>query len=132
MANVVHHIELWTRDLGATGAAFHWLFTELGWREDTAGGWSNGRIWQHPSGVYVVLEASAAITGPQNRHHAGLNHLALRVGSRADLDHLRQLCGDRGWAELFPERYPHAGGPTHTALFIENAEGFEIELVADE
>ena len=32
---------------------------------------------------------------------------------------------------LFAEKYLHAGGPEHTALFIENAQGFEIKIVAD-
>ncbi len=36
-----------------------------------------------------------------------------------------------GWREVFEDRYLHAGGPQHTALFIENGEGFELELVAD-
>lgn len=37
---------------------------------------------------------------------------------------------EHGWQELFADKYPHAGGPTHTALFLENTEGFEVELVA--
>ena len=36
-----------------------------------------------------------------------------------------------GWSELFAEKYPHAGGTEHTALFIENSEGFEIGIVSD-
>ncbi|MEK6462886.1 hypothetical protein WG925_03950 [Pseudonocardia carboxydivorans] len=35
-----------------------------------------------------------------------------------------------GWSELFAGTHPHAGGPDHTALSAENAEGFEVELVA--
>ncbi len=27
--------------------------------------------------------------------------------------------------------YPHAGGPHHTALLIENLEGCEVEIVTD-
>jgi hypothetical protein len=33
---------------------------------------------------------------------------------------------------MFPDRHPYAGGPDHYAAYIENADGFEIELVADE
>jgi len=27
-------------------------------------------------------------------------------------------------------RYPHAGGPDHCAAYLENEDGFEVELVA--
>ena len=36
-----------------------------------------------------------------------------------------------GWRELFAERYPHAGGDGHTALYLENSEGFEVEVVVE-
>jgi hypothetical protein len=31
---------------------------------------------------------------------------------------------------LFPDRHPHAGGPDHYAAYLENTDGFEVELVA--
>ena len=40
-------------------------------------------------------------------------------------------CAAHGWTELFADAYPHAGGPDHVALYLANAEGFEVELVAD-
>lgn len=123
----VHHVELWTEDLAGTGAALDWLLRELAWgREEND--WPTGRIWRHEHGEYVVLEQSPDVTGPHDRLHAGLNHLALTVGSRERLDALRAGCAAHGWTELFAEDYPHAGGPQHTALFVENAEGFEIEV----
>lgn len=130
MTTVVHHIELWTGDLARSAAAFDWLLTELGWRSDPNADWPQGRIWRSQGGPYLVLEASPDVTGPHDRLHAGLNHLALGVRDRSELDRLRAECGRHGWAELFADRYPHAGGPEHTALFIENDEGFEVELVA--
>lgn len=131
MTNVVHHIELWTSDIESATPSFDWLLKSIGWtaRHDPA--WPAGRTWQHPSGVYIVLEQSPDVTGIHERTRAGLNHLALRAGDREQLDVLRKKCGGHGWTELFSDRYPHAGGPQHTALFIENHEGFELELVAD-
>jgi len=32
---------------------------------------------------------------------------------------------------MFPDRHPHAGGEQHYAAYLENEDGFEIELVAD-
>lgn len=131
MRNPVHHIELWTSDLSISGPAFDWALSAIGWRAARDPGWSTGETWHHPSGAYVVLEQSPDISGIHGRTRAGLNHLALRVGSRDLLDKLRSEAAVHGWSELFADRYPHAGGPEHTALFIENEEGFEIELVAD-
>jgi catechol 2,3-dioxygenase-like lactoylglutathione lyase family enzyme len=131
MLNAVHHIELWTRDLDASGPSFDWLLRELGWRAEVDPGWPQGRTWHHDSGVYVVLEASPDVTDTHDRQRAGLNHLALRVGNKKHLDELRAESPRHGWNELFSDRYPHAGGDQHTALFIENAEGFEVEIVTD-
>lgn len=131
MTNVVHHIELWTSDVETATPAFDWLLTTIGWTAGHDPAWPAGRTWQHPSGVYVVLEQSPDLTGIHERTRAGLNHLALRVRDREYLDVLREQCAQHGWTELFADRYPHAGGPQHTALFIENHEGFEFELVAN-
>ncbi|GAB3622269.1 hypothetical protein GCM10027418_03510 [Mariniluteicoccus endophyticus] len=130
MTNAVHHIELWTSDLTSSVPSFDWVLTSLGWVAEHDPDWPAGRSWHHPSGVYVVLEQSPDVSGPHERTRAGLN-LALRAHDRARLDALRRDLGDHGWSEMFADRYPHAGGPQHTALFIENAEGFELEIVAD-
>jgi hypothetical protein len=31
---------------------------------------------------------------------------------------------------MFADRYPWAGGPGHYAAYLENTDGFEVELVA--
>lgn len=128
----MHHIELWTHDLAGAEGPWDWLLTRLGWAADHIAAWVSGRIWRHPSGVYLVLEQSADVQGEAHeRLRPGLNHLALRVADRAALDALRADAAAHGWRELFAERYPHAGGPRHTALFLEDAQGFEVELVTE-
>ena len=42
---------------------------------------------------------------------------------------MRAESSAHGWHELYADRYPHAGGDQHTALFLENSEGFEVEIV---
>ena len=37
---------------------------------------------------------------------------------------------DHGWRLLFPDRHPFAGGDDHYAAYLENREGYEVELVA--
>ncbi|MBB2893106.1 VOC family protein [Flexivirga oryzae] len=132
MANPVHHIELWTTDIRHGGASFDWLLTRIGWDEDVDAAWDAGRVWRRQGAPYIVLEQSSAVTGRHERMRAGLNHLALRAPDRETLDRLRDDSAAHGWSELFAQHYPHAGGPHHTALFVENEEGFEFEIVVDD
>ena len=129
MSGAIHHIELWTSNLTVSEPEFHWLLTSLGWAATPVEGWDAGRVWTAPSGEYLVLEQSRALRGEHDRMRAGLNHLALCVRDRQLLDRLRNEASAQGWRELFAERYPHAGGEQHVALYLENSEGFEVELV---
>ena len=43
---------------------------------------------------------------------------------------MRAASTEHGWHELFADRYPHAGGEDMVALYVENSEGFEVELSA--
>lgn len=123
----VHHLELWVPDLARAVDAWGWLLETLGYTEFQR--WEGGRSWKRGP-MYLVVEQSPAMTDAvHERRRAGLNHLALHVGDRDDLDALMAAAGDHGWTALFAERYPHAGGADHVAGFLENADGFEVELV---
>ena len=67
---------------------------------------------------------------PHERCRPGLNHVAFHAGSRPELDALVADAGAHGWRLLFPDRHPYAGGPEHYAAYLEDAAGFEVELVA--
>jgi len=124
----VHHVELWVADLASAEKTFGWLFGELGWREYQR--WDRGVSWRHGDS-YVVVEDSPARTGDRHERTApGINHLALHAGSRADVDRITAAAPDHGWQLMFADRHPHAGGPDHYAAYLENADGFEVELVA--
>lgn len=126
----IHHVELWTHDL-TIAADLDWLLARLGWTARQDPGWPTGRTWHHPDGSYLVLEQSPAVTGTRHeRTRPGMNHLALTIADRPALDGLRADAAAHGWTELFAERYPHAGGPDHVALYLEGAQGHEIEVVA--
>lgn len=49
--------------------------------------------------------------------------------SRAELDELVREAPAFGWTLLFPDRHPYAGGPGHCAAYLEDTDGFEVELV---
>ena len=132
----LHHPEPAPADPAAAEPAWDWLLGTLGWWAEEVPGWDDGRIWRHADGSYVVLEQSADVTGTRaERTRPGMNHVALRLtvpagASRGSLDALRAQAAGHGWSELFPERYPHAGGTEQLAWYAETAEGVEVEVVA--
>jgi hypothetical protein len=52
------------------------------------------------------------------------------VESRALVDALAEQAPAHGWTLMFPDRHPHAGGEQHYAAYLEDMDGFEVELVA--
>jgi catechol 2,3-dioxygenase-like lactoylglutathione lyase family enzyme len=127
-AGPFHHVELWVPDLARAERSWGWLLTRLGAEPHQS--WAHGRSWRWPGdGAYLVLEQSPALTGDRHdRCSPGLNHLAFRVDH--DLDGLVAEAPEHGWTLLFPDRHPHAGGPEHRAAYLEDADGYEVELVA--
>ncbi|MDX3101556.1 VOC family protein [Nonomuraea angiospora] len=84
-------------------------------------------------GPGAVLEQSPALSGDRHdRCRPGLNHLAFHVASRAEVEALVERASANGWTLMFPDRHPYAGGEHHYAAYLEDGDGFEIELVAQE
>ncbi|GHE10112.1 VOC family protein [Klenkia taihuensis] len=123
---LLHHVELWVPDLTRAVRSWGWLLTELGAEPFQA--WSGGRSWRSGD-VYLVLEQSPDLVGTaHDRRRPGLNHLAFHVPA-GRLDGLVDEAAAHGWRLLFGDRHPFAGGPGHRAAYLEDADGFEVELV---
>jgi hypothetical protein len=118
-SGALHHIELWVPDLGRAERSWGWLLTRLG--AEPYQSWEHGRSWRWGKGtgsVYVVVEQSPAAVGHRHeRRSPGLNHLADAPA--------------HGWQLMFADRHPFAGGPDHRAAYLEDGDGYEVELVAD-
>ncbi|GEM_PF-746214 len=124
----LHHIEVWVNNLDRAVASWGWLLTELGYEEFQD--WPGGRSWQ-AGHTYIVFEQSPARTASRHdRLRPGVNHLAFHVASRAQADKLAAAAPAHGWRLMFTDRHPYAGGEQHYAAYLENTDGFEVELVA--
>jgi len=124
---VLHHIELWVPSLSRAEVSWGWLLGELGYQlfQD----WPEGKSWR-AGATYIVLEQSPArIVVRHDRLRPGLNHLAFHVGSREEVDEFVKHAPEHGWRLLFADRHPHAGGPNHYAAYLEDRDGYEVELV---
>ncbi len=105
-----------------------WLLSALGY--EPFQDWPGGQSWRCGP-TYIVLEQSPARTATRHdRCRPGLNHLAFHVDSRAMTDELSVDAGQHGWRMMFADQYPYAGGTGHYAAYLENIDGFEVELVA--
>ena len=124
----LHHVEVWVVDLVAARASWGWLLGELGWM--LGDDWGHGLAWELGP-VYLVVESGPdLVDGGHERRRAGVNHLAFHAGTPAQVDALVDVAGEHGWELLFPDTHPHAGGPEHYAAYLQDGQGFEVELVA--
>lgn len=124
----IHHVELWVPNLDKAIASWGWLLTALGYRmfQD----WPGGRSWQ-AGHAYIVVEQSPARTASRHdRCRPGLNHLAFHVETREMVDELTREAQLHGWKLMFADQHPFAGGEQHYAAYLENSDGYEVELVA--
>ena len=79
---------------------------------------------------HVELWVPARTAGRHDRCRPGLNHLAFFAADRAHVDELVAEALLHGWKLLFTDRHPYAGGEHHYAAYLENGDGYEVELVA--
>ena len=125
---MLHHIELWVPDLASARPRWQWMLSSLGYEQFQA--WENGISYQL-SATYIVLEQSPALLeGGYQRCRTGLNHLAFHAGTRANLDAIVDHADRHGWHLMFPDQHPYAGGPDSYAAYLEDEDGYEVELVA--
>jgi catechol 2,3-dioxygenase-like lactoylglutathione lyase family enzyme len=125
----LHHVELWVPDLDRAIGSLGWLLEALGHQPFQH--WDEGRSWRCGE-TYIVVEKSSALSGTSHdRMNPGLNHLAFHAGTRSETDQLITDALGHGWTPLFPGLHPYAGGPDNYAGYLANADGFEVELVAD-
>ena len=124
----LHHVELWVPDFARAAEQWGWLLANLGYEAFQS--WPKGGSWKQGA-TYIVLEESPDLSARSHQRTApGLNHLAFHAGSPEQVDLLSAAALEHGWKSLFAEKYPHAGGAGHYAAYLENSDGFEVELIA--
>jgi catechol 2,3-dioxygenase-like lactoylglutathione lyase family enzyme len=124
----IHHVELWVPNLDKAIASWGWLLTALGYRKFQD--WPGGRSWQAGHSYIVVEQSPSRTASRHDRCRPGLNHLAFHVENRKLVDELTGEAQLHGWKLMFADQHPFAGGPQHYAAYLENSDGYEVELVA--
>jgi len=126
-----HHVELWVADFEAIEPAWAWLLESLEFTKTQS--WDDGASWAVSGLPYLTLTKSPRQPPMEHdRRRVGMNHLAFDGGSQANVDSIMAAAPNHGWRQLYNDRYPNAGGINHYAGWLENAEGFKVEIVATE
>lgn len=131
VAGVVHHLELYVRDLERSSEFWGWLLAELGYEPFQE--WDEGISWRpfaDDTGAYLALVQAPDGAADLDRRSVGLNHVAFAVTSREQVDRLTAELHRRGERVLYADRHPYAGGPDHYAVFFEDPDGLKVEVVA--
>ncbi|WP_341932217.1 VOC family protein [Streptococcus pluranimalium] len=125
---MLHHVEIYVSDLARSRAFYEYLLPQFGYDlyQDWAQGFSMKKAEQY---IVFVQTPTAFLEAGYHRCRTGLNHLAFHGGSREEIDQLRKDLLARGVKLLYDDRYPHAGGPDHYALYFEDPDGVKIEVV---
>jgi catechol 2,3-dioxygenase-like lactoylglutathione lyase family enzyme len=127
---MLHHVELYVSDLERSIAFWTPFMGLLGYGAER---WSGGMNYVRDVGetYFCLLQADPEqLAAGYHRKRVGLNHLAFRGTSRAQVDRVANWIKASGHTLLYEDRHPFAGGPDYYAVFCEDPDRFKLEVVA--
>lgn len=124
----IHHVQLWVPDLDGAQGSWSWLLGELGYELERR--WDRGFVWQQGATAIVIESSPDMVPGMlHSRLRPGMNHIAFHVPGTEALARLVDASAEHGWTPLSSEA-GHPLAPSLTAAYLENTDGFEVELIA--
>lgn len=124
----IHHLQIWVPDLARAEESWGWLLGQLGFAAGRR--WERGVVWQEGDTAIVIEQSTDMVPGMlHSRLRPGMNHVAFHVSDPVAISDLVAEAGDHGWQ-------PFAAGPLHplpetvAAAYLEDRDGFEVELIA--
>jgi catechol 2,3-dioxygenase-like lactoylglutathione lyase family enzyme len=127
---MLHHVELYVSDLERSCAFWTPFMGLLGYAAER---WSGGMnyVRGEDETYFCLLPAPTEhASAGYHRKRVGLNHLAFRATSRAQVDQIAQWVKENGYSLLYEDRHPFAGGPGTYAVFCEDPDRLKLEVVA--
>lgn len=127
---MLHHVELYVSNLERSIAFWTPFMAMLGYEADR---WSEGMNYMRGEDepYFCLLQADPEhVRAGYHRKRVGLNHLAFRGSSRAQVDEVARWVKANGYTLLYEDRHPYAGGPDYYAVFCEDPDRFKLEVVA--
>lgn len=129
---MLHHIEIYVSDLARSVDFWQWVLEdELGYSLYQK--WEQGKSWKKDDHYIVFVQTEDKYQNiPYHRCATGLNHLAFLGRSRAHIDALYKALQQKNINVLYTEKYPHAGGDDHYAVYFEDPDRIKVEIIAAE
>lgn len=127
---MLHHVELYVADLERSMAFWTPFMAMLGHEAER---WSLGVNYvagEQEAYVCLVQAPAEHLAAGYHRRRVGLNHLAFRAASRAQVDAVRDWARTAGHPLLYDERYPFATAAGYYAVFCEDPDRIKVEVVA--
>ncbi|WP_315118125.1 VOC family protein [uncultured Clostridium sp.] len=130
MKGVLHHVEIYVRDLNISNEFWGWLLQELGYREYQK--WEKGISYILKDTYIVFVQAEERfLDTPYHRCRVGLNHLAFHGESREFVDSITEKLKEKGVKILYEDRHPYAGGSNYYAVYFEDPDRMKVEITAN-
>lgn len=124
----IHHLQLWVPDLARAEESWGWLLEQLGY--GLARRWEHGCVWRQGRTGIVIESSPDMVPGMlHSRLRPGMNHVAFHVGSTGAITALVGAAGDHGWRQLGDDPR-HPVGRDQAVAYLEDRDGFEVELIA--
>jgi catechol 2,3-dioxygenase-like lactoylglutathione lyase family enzyme len=127
---MLHHVELYVSDLEKSIGFWTPFMAMLGYESER---WSEGMNYvRSEDDTYFCLLPSPPEHLPAGYHRkrVGLNHLAFKGTSRAQVDEIANWVKRNGYTLLYEDRHPYASGPDCYAVFCEDPDRIKLEVVA--
>ncbi len=127
---IIHHIEIYVKDLEKTKKFWEWLLGKLGYSEYQV--WEGGVSFILGETYIVFVQAEEKFLDiPYHRCRAGLNHIAFHGKSRDFVDKVTWELKEKGVKILYEDSHPYAGGDQYYAVYFEDPDRMKIEITAD-
>lgn len=125
---LIHHLALTAAELPVSIAFYDGLLARFGCSRTHAD--ARLAVWQRPGFELIVYAAREELRGQRHRlYQPGLHHLALRAGSRADVDAVHAWAVGAGVRVLDPPRAYPEYSPGYYAVFFHDPDGIKLEVV---
>ncbi len=127
---MLHHIEIYVKDLDISKEFWGWLLSELGYKEYQK--WDKGISYIKDKTYIVFVQVEDRYKDiPYHRCGAGLNHLAFFGGSKEFVDDITIKLKHKGITILYEDKHPYAGGADYYAVYFEDPDRMKVEIIAE-
>lgn len=130
MKGLLHHVEIYVKDLEKTKEFWGWLLAEIDYKVYQS--WEQGISYILDKSYIVFVQAEKRfLDTPYHRCKPGLNHLAFYSGTKEFVDEITIKLKHKGVKILYEDLHPYAGGEDYYAVYFEDPDRMKVEIVAE-